>query len=149
MKKKKVILTETPILQNRRTITVRFSEVDSLHVVWHGHYLRYFEDGREAFGNQYGLGYMEVHKNGYVTPVVKSVCEHKSPLRYGDEAIVETEYVSSPAAKLIFKFKIYHKQTEKLVATGETVQVFVDQKGELVLTLPEFYQEWKRKWKQL
>lgn len=149
MKKKKVVLTETPILQNRKEIAIRFSEVDSLKVVWHGHYIRYFEDGREAFGNQYGLGYMDVHQHGYVTPIVKSVCEHKLPLRYGDTAVIVTEYVNSPAAKIIFKFKIYNKQTEKLVATGETIQVFVDQKGELVLTLPEFYIAWKQKWKQL
>lgn len=149
MKKKKVTLTESPILQNKKTIAVRFSEVDSLHVVWHGHYIRYFEDGRESFGAQYGLGYLDVHQHGYVTPIIKSVCEHKSPLRYGDEAIIETEYVNSPAAKIIFKFKIHHKKTGKLVATGETIQVFVDKKGELVLTLPDFYVEWKRKWKQL
>lgn len=149
MKKKKLTLTETPILQSKREIKVRFSEVDSLLVVWHGHYIRYFEDGREAFGDQYGLGYMDVHQAGFVTPIVKSVCEHKYPLRYGDTAIIETEYVNSPAAKIIFKFKIHNKETGKLVATGETIQVFVDQKGELVLTLPDFYVEWKKKWKQL
>lgn len=29
---------------------VRFSEVDSMNVVWHGSYPLYFEDAREAFG---------------------------------------------------------------------------------------------------
>jgi len=31
---------------------IRFSEVDSMGVVWHGNYIKYFEDGREAFGNK-------------------------------------------------------------------------------------------------
>ena len=39
-------------------IRVRFSEVDSMGVVWHGNYLKYFEDGREAFGRKHGLGYV-------------------------------------------------------------------------------------------
>ena len=37
-------------LTNRTTLRVRFSEVDSMEVVWHGEYVRYMEDGREAFG---------------------------------------------------------------------------------------------------
>ena len=28
-----------------------------MEVVWHGEYVRYMEDGREAFGRQYGIGY--------------------------------------------------------------------------------------------
>ena len=31
-------------------VQVRFSEVDALRKVWHGHYLQYMEDAREAFG---------------------------------------------------------------------------------------------------
>ena len=36
-------------LTNRTTFRVRFSEIDSMQIVWHGEYVRYFEDGREAF----------------------------------------------------------------------------------------------------
>ena len=32
---------------------IRFSEVDSMNVVWHGSYALYFEDAREAFGKKY------------------------------------------------------------------------------------------------
>ncbi len=31
-------------------VLVRFNEADPLGIVWHGHYIRYFEDGREDFG---------------------------------------------------------------------------------------------------
>ena len=46
----------------RTEILVRFNEADPLGIVWHGHYIRYFEDGREAFGNQYGIGYLDFYK---------------------------------------------------------------------------------------
>ena len=42
----------------RRDFSIRFSEVDSMNVVWHGSYPLYFEDAREEFGRKYGLGYM-------------------------------------------------------------------------------------------
>jgi len=41
-------------------IEVRFSEVDSMNIVWHGAYSLYFEDAREAFGKKYGLGYLDI-----------------------------------------------------------------------------------------
>ena len=45
-------------LQASKEIEVRFSEVDSMNVVWHGSYALYFEDAREAFGAKYGLEYL-------------------------------------------------------------------------------------------
>lgn len=46
------------ILKAIKNITPRFSEVDSMNIVWHGSYPLYFEDAREAFGEKYGLGYL-------------------------------------------------------------------------------------------
>ena len=58
-------------------LRVRFSETDPLGIVWHGNYIKYFEDAREAFGRKYGISYLDVERHGFATPIVKSVCEHK------------------------------------------------------------------------
>ena len=44
------------------TFEIRFSEVDSMNVVWHGSYPLYFEDAREAFGRKYGLSFLRSHR---------------------------------------------------------------------------------------
>ena len=44
-------------------IRVRFSEVDSIKMVWHGSYVAYLEDAREAFGRKYGLEYKTILKS--------------------------------------------------------------------------------------
>ena len=31
-------------------LRVRFQEIDSMHVVWHGHYITYFEEARRLVG---------------------------------------------------------------------------------------------------
>jgi acyl-CoA thioester hydrolase len=62
------------LLSIKTETIIRFSEVDSMGVVWHGNYVKYFEDGREAFGNKYGLNYLDFHKNGILTPIVKLSC---------------------------------------------------------------------------
>ena len=45
-------------LKASKSLEIRFSEVDSMKVVWHGSYALYFEDAREAFGEKYDLRYM-------------------------------------------------------------------------------------------
>lgn len=131
-------------LVHHSNFAVRFNETDPLGIVWHGNYITYFEDGREAFGRHFGISYLDIQKSGFVTPIIKSVCEHKFPLKYGDKCRIETTFVDTLAAKMIYKFKIFN-QDEKLVCTGETIQVFLDNEGELMLTFPAFFEQWKKK----
>ncbi|HRH66644.1 MAG TPA: acyl-CoA thioesterase [Bacteroidia bacterium] len=133
-------------LTERIEIHVRFNEADPLGIVWHGHYIRYFEDGREAFGQKYGLGYLDMYTQGFVVPVVSVECDYKRSLRYGDRMIIETTYIPCDAAKILFKYTLYNAATNEIVATGSTTQVFLDkEKSALQLVNPPFFEEWKRK----
>ncbi len=133
-------------LINRTEIQVRFNEADPLGIVWHGHYIRYFEDGREAFGNTHGLSYLDVYKKGFVIPVVSVQCDFKKSLRYGDRVIIETVYIPSKAAKMKFTYRLFNAASGDLVATGSSVQVFLDKEGSVLqLSNPSFFEEWKKK----
>jgi acyl-CoA thioester hydrolase len=144
MIRRKELYKEATDLTITEEIRVRFNETDPLGIVWHGYYITYFEDGREAFGRHHGISYLDIADSGYTTPIVKSTCEHKLSLRYGDVIRIETTIVDTPAAKMIFRYKIFDAKNE-IACTGETVQVFLDKNGELMLTNPPFFQEWKRK----
>lgn len=132
-------------LKVRKEITIRFSEVDSLGIVWHGNHVKYFEDGREEFGRQFGLGYMEVYRKGFLMPITSIHCDYKRPIEYEKVIIVEVEYVPVQAAKVIFDYSLLDKETGTKLATGRTEQVFLDDKKELYLTNPDFYIDWKCK----
>ncbi|QEM08384.1 acyl-CoA thioesterase [Mucilaginibacter rubeus] len=117
-----------------------------LGVVWHGNYVRYFEDGREAFGKQYGLGYMDVYNAGYVVPIVNVNCDYKRFLRYEDKVIIETTYTPTESAKINFTYRLLNAQTGELIVKGSTTQVFVRRDNfELQLTNPDFFLDWKQK----
>ncbi|MFC4095337.1 acyl-CoA thioesterase [Euzebyella saccharophila] len=135
---------KAPDLSFTSEVRVRFSECDPLGIVWHGNYIQYFEDGREAFGRHHGISYLNQKSHNFSTPIVSSKCEHKLPLEYGDIAKIKTTYIDSAAAKMIFKYELLNP-SEKVVCIGETVQVFVELGGELSLTLPDFFREWKIK----
>ena len=131
-------------LKETATIRVRFNETDPLGVVWHGNYISYFEEGREDFGRKHGLSYLDVQRNGYVTPIVESSSKHLLPLKYGDIAIIETTFEDSVSAKIIFSYKIFDPNG-RVSCTGRTTQVFVDKYGNLSLNFPSFFEEWKKK----
>ena len=74
-------------------------------------------------------------------------CSFKKSLRYGDTVIVETTFIPCDAAKIKFSYRLFNKKTLDLVATGNSVQVFLDREhSSLQLLNPPFFEEWKRKY---
>ncbi len=132
-------------LKTTTRFTVRFSEVDSMNITWHGSYVSFFEDAREAFGKEYGIDYLTIFGNGYYAPLVDIHIEYKSPLIYGDQGIIKITYKDCEAAKLQFEYEIFNARNDKLVAKGSTTQVFLDKDYNLVLYPPNFFMEWKIK----
>jgi len=130
---------------NRVETKIRFSEVDSMRVVWHGNYVKYLEDGREAFGEEYSLAYYDAFGNGYMTPIVKLDVDYKRMIKYGETIIIETEYVYTKAAKIVFKYRILNAETKKVAVTASSTQIFLNENNELQLTNPDFYIKWQEK----
>lgn len=134
------------VLKAALTIPVRFSETDAMGVVWHGNYLKFFEDAREHFGREYGIEYLDIHKRGYFVPIVKSEISHKASIFYGEEAHVEVILEKHDSAKIVFRYKVYNKTTNQLAAVGMTMQVFMFASDRtLELIKPNFYHEWEEK----
>jgi len=121
--------------------------VDAMNIAWHGSYVKYLEDGREEFGLRFGgIAYNEIYQAGYKAPIVDLRIEYKKPVTIGETIVVETRYIPTEAAKIHFEYTIYNEQGE-IVITAYTVQVFLNEKDQLVLQIPEFYAEWKKRWK--
>ncbi len=131
-------------LVHRMECEVRFSEIDALGIIWHGHYLKYFEDCRESFGNKYGLGYQDIYNHGFAAPLIKLKIDFKKTGKYGDKLIVECTFVDTAASKIIFHYRIFRKEGHELLGTGETTQVFITLDQNLYITLPPFFEEWKK-----
>jgi acyl-CoA thioester hydrolase len=125
---------------------IRFSEVDSMNIVWHGSYPLYFEDAREEFGRCFGLGYMTIFSNGYYAPLVDLSFKYKKPLLYDMKPIIRITYVPTEAAKIVFDYEIIDENDASVLATGRSVQVFMDRQYQLVWDNPEFYKKWKAQW---
>ncbi len=127
-------------------LKIRFSEIDAMRVVWHGAYVKYFEDAREFFGEQFELGYQLIERNRVFAPIVDLSLQYKKPLKYGMKPEVIITYIPTEAAKIVFDYEIRDAESLETMATGHSVQVFMDLNYELIWTNPLFYEEWKKKW---
>jgi acyl-CoA thioester hydrolase len=134
------------ILSVTKPFDIRFSEVDSMGVVWHGHYAMYFEDAREEFGKKYHLEYLFMYDQGFFEPLVELTFKYKKPLIYGMKPEITITYRPTEAAKIVFDYEIRDTATGEVYVTGHSVQVFMDRTNyQMVLYSPDFYEEWKKR----
>lgn len=132
------------MLQVSKDIDVRFSEVDSMGIVWHGNYALYFEDARELFGAKYHLEYMHMFEMGFYAPLVDLRFRYKKAIKYEDKIKVIIKFHDTDAAKIMFDYEILNRETGELMATGQSTQVFLDLNYNMVLEVPAFFIEWKK-----
>jgi acyl-CoA thioester hydrolase len=125
---------------------VRFEEVDSIGIVWHGRYPGYFEEARVALGNKYGVGYSDFIRNKLPVPIRQLGVDYFEPLFFEDEIEIEAILHWSEAARINYEYII--RRDETVVCTGYTVQLMLDESLELLLSPPPFYADFMEKWKK-
>lgn len=131
------------MLSTKVEIKVRFSEVDSIRMVWHGNYVQYLEDAREEFGRKYGLSYMGYLENKVLAPMVDMHISYKNVAKVDDILCVEITYHKCRGSKLMFDYLITRPADNQVIATATTTQLFTDLEGNLLLSAPDFFCRWK------
>ena len=127
------------------TRRVRFEEVDLMRMVWHGRYPSYFEDGRIAFGDRYGLSYQCFIEHKTAAPIVQMHFDFKSPLHFDESFSIVTALHWTDAMRLNFSYSL-EKPGGLVVATGYTVQLLTEIDGTILLVVPDWMQEFRQKW---
>lgn len=117
-------------------IQVRFYEVDAYGVVWHGHYVGWFEVGRNDLTERFHIGPLQLKEKNLLAPVVELNCEYKFPATYGESLIIQTTMERTEVAKLIFHYRVLSQGNGKVLATGSTTHVLTDFNGNLLYRVP-------------
>ncbi len=126
---------------------VRFEEVDPLNIVWHGRYPSFFEDARVAFGEKFGIGYLDCYAHGILTPIKKMHLDYFRPLRFQERFSIEGILHWSAAARLNFEF-IIRNQAHEVTTTGYTVQMLLDTEMNIMLIPPPFVHDFLDRWEK-
>jgi len=133
----------------RMTVTrqVRFEEVDSLGIVWHGRYAGYFEDARVALLDRHGIGYMDFLANRVIAPIRQLHVDYRRPLRFRDEFAIESLLHWTEAARINMEF-VLRDAGGTVTTTGFTVQMMADMDGNTLMVPPPFFQAFVGRWRQ-
>ncbi len=128
-------------------VEVPFHDVDVMHVVWHGHYIKYFEVARCALLRLFNYDYPEMRSSGYAWPVVSCQLKYIRPARFGQLLLV-TATLMEFENRLKISYEVTDKLSGERLTKGVSTQVAVDVlSGELQLVSPPVvHQELSRLW---
>ncbi|UFU01143.1 acyl-CoA thioesterase [Radiobacillus kanasensis] len=133
--------------KTKTPIKVRYQETDQMGVVYHANYLVWFEIGRTDFIESLGFQYHEMEAQGVVSPVVDVQMSFKHPIRYGQEAFVETWIGDYDGLRVTYQYEI--KDSEgRLAVSGSSKHVVVKKDTFRPVSLRRGFPEWDRAYKQ-
>ena len=118
-------------------IKVPFHDVDSMHVVWHGFYVKYFEIARCELLDKIGYNYLQMNESGYGWPVIDLRVRYARPLRFQQKIRVIAR-LKEWENRLKIDYIIEDFESGKRLTKGYTVQVACDLKtNEMLFESPD------------
>ncbi|WP_324732019.1 acyl-CoA thioesterase [Pseudomonas paeninsulae] len=118
-------MRKTGILQAEIEMLVPFFDVDSMEVVWHGHYVKYFEVARCALLDKLGHNYTQMLAAGYAWPIIDLQVRYIRGARFGQKIIVRADLIEWEN-RLKLHYLIADAETGERMTRGSSVQVAVD-----------------------
>ena len=109
-------------------LRVRYAETDKMGVVYHAHYLVWFEVGRTEYCRAAGLPYRAMEEAGVLILVTGLECRYRQPARYDDALAVRACLTELGSRGLEFAYEVIRGGGEVL-AEGATRHVFADLSG--------------------
>lgn len=116
---------------------VRYRECDPMGVVYHTHYLDYFEAARTEALRDLGVRYRDLEASGIIMPVVSATIDYKMPAKYDDIVVVEAHFPEVPTVRVPIDYKVRHAESDELLATGHTDLCFMDAERRRPVRIPD------------
>jgi acyl-CoA thioester hydrolase len=132
MRSKGVLHADTEIL-------VPFFDVDTMNVVWHGHYVKYLEVARCALLDKIGHNYDAMVASGYAWPVIDLQLRYVRGAVFGQKLNVRASLVEWEN-RLKISYLISDLATGERLTRACSVQVAVDMSSrEMQLASPKVF----------
>jgi len=130
-------MRKSGVLQTEVEIQIPFFDVDSMDVVWHGHYVKYLEVARCALLDVLGYGYVAMRDSGWAWPVIDLQLRYIRPARFGQRVSVRADLVEWES-RLKLHYLLRDAASGERMARGSSVQVAVSMHtGEMQLASPQ------------
>jgi len=118
--------------KNITPLRVIYADTDAMGIVYHANYIRWFEIGRGEYLRQSGIPYAQIESMGYDFPLTEVSCRYRSPARYDEILLLETELVYMRGASIKFAYLIHDEKQERVIVEGDSIQACVNKQGRVV-----------------
>ncbi len=109
-------------------LRVRYSETDQMGIVYHAHYLVWFEIGRTEWCRAAGYPYAAMERDGLFIPVTRVEAAFRRRSSYDDAIRVVTVMAELSGRGCSFGYRVESPGGD-LLADGGTRHVFTDSAG--------------------
>lgn len=113
-----------PDLSHEIELTPAFHDLDPMVVVWHGHYLKYFELARCALLQRFDYDYLQMKASGYLWPIVDLRSKYVRPALFNQKLKVRAR-ITEWENRLRIDYQIRDAQTGQVLTRAHTIQVAV------------------------
>ena len=110
-------------------INVPFYDVDSMRIVWHGHYVKYIEDARCQLLDKIDYNYLAMEESGFIWPIVDMRLKYVASAVFASTIRVFA-YLVEYESRMKIAYEIYDLSTGRVLNKSYTIQVAVDMNSE-------------------
>lgn len=109
-----------------------------MRVVYHTHYLDYFEAARTEALREMGLAYKTLEDQGIFMPVVDLAIQYKSSALYDDVLEIVTRFDEVPRVRVRIMYEVYRANDPTLLVSGHVTLCFMSQARNRPIPAPAF-----------
>lgn len=120
---------------------IQYYETDKMGITHHSNYIRFMEEARVDWLDKIGWNFAKLESMGLTSPVLSVKCEYKKSTTYSDIILIKLSLDSYNGIKMKIKYEMTNKETNEVVAIGETQHCFLNDKGFPIIikkSYPEF-----------
>lgn len=116
---------------------VRYRECDPMGLVYHAHFIDYFEAARTEALRELGLAYRDLEASGVIMPVIDLAAAYHRPARYDDVLEVTSIVAERPSTRIRIDYEVRRAGEPDLLVTGHVTLCFVDAARNRPIRAPE------------
>lgn len=105
---------------------VRYRECDPMGVVYHTHYLDYFEASRTEGLRELGIAYKTLEDEGIRMPVIDLAVQYKRSAQYDDLLEIKTVFEGVPSTRIRIDYEVRRQGEPDLLVAGHVTLCFFD-----------------------
>lgn len=118
---------------------INYYETDRMGVTHHSNYIRFMEEARVDWLDQFGFGFDKIEAENVFSPVISVTCDYKRPTTFKD--VIDIEVNIGKITEMKFEFVYTMRVGGKVVCTAQSSHCFIENNRPVAISkrLPELF----------